>query len=212
MRRVVYLAETYSSFDVIITMFHPNRLSSPYRPSILLKRALILGMMIAGARSTFSSTNANSATVGRSVGKSSGSGQVLGLWWTSKKVLNDETRAVLSRSEGSETILSDMASKMNLVKKIRYSMLTLKCDFMDPTGTSVRYDLMKGSPKFLEYVDLVRELKFINMSEMSIDERKAFLINIYNSLVIHALVEGLLPKFPGGSLSRIQVKSIMNSE
>jgi Protein of unknown function, DUF547 len=182
------------------------------RPFIFLKRAFILGIMIAGAASsTISSPNANSATVGRTAGKSNGTGQVLGLWWTTKKVLNDGSRVVLPLSEVSEAVSSDMTSKDNLVKKIRYSMLTLKGDFMDPKGTSVRYDLMKESPKFLEYVDLVRELKFINMGEMSADERKAFLINIYNSLVIHALVEGLLPKFPGGSLSRIQVGFPSNS-
>lgn len=173
---------------------------------IILKRALILGMTIAcAARGTVSSSNANTAAIGRTAVKSNGSGQVLGLWWTTKKVLNDGSRVLLPPSGESETISNDMTSKNNLVKKIRYSMLNLKGDFMDPKGTSVRYDLMKESPKFLEYVDLVRELKFINMGEMSVEERKAFLINIYNSLVIHALVEGLLPKFPGGSLSRIQV-------
>jgi Protein of unknown function, DUF547 len=182
------------------------------QPLIFLKRAFILSIMIASAAtSTTSSSNANSAAVGRTAAKSNGSGQVMGLWWTSKKVLNDGSRVVLPPSEGSETVPTDAASKFNLVKKIRYSMLTLKGDFMDPKGTSVRYDLMKESPKFLEYVDLVRELKFINMGEMSVEERKAFLINIYNSLVIHALVEGLLPKFPGGSLSRIQVSLNSNS-
>lgn len=95
----------------------------------------------------------------------------------------------------------------SLVSKMRLTMLNLKGDFMDPSGSSVRYDLIKGSPKFQEYLSLTRQLKFVNMSEMNKNERKAFLINIYNSLVIHSLVEGLLKKFPGGSLSRLQMYS-----
>jgi hypothetical protein len=84
-------------------------------------------------------------------------------------------------------------------------MLSLKGDFMDALGTTVRYDLIKQSPQYQEYLALVRQLEFVDMSTMSLQERKAFLINTYNSLVIHALVEGLLKKFPGGTLSRLQV-------
>lgn len=132
------------------------------------------------------------------IGKSNSKGQVLGLWWTEKIVLNENLNTLSPRTT-SEIL------EMNLVTKIRYSMLSLKGDFMDPTGTSVRYDLIKKSPKFEEYLVLVRQLEYVNMKEMSILDRRAFLINIYNSLVIHALVEGMLKNFPGGSLSRIQV-------
>ena len=125
-------------------------------------------------------------------------GQVLGPWWTEKIVLNQNSATSTPRTPSE-------ISEMNLIKKIRYSMLSLKGDFMDPTGSSVRYDLIKESPKFQEYLVLVRQLEYVNLREMGTLERRAFLINIYNSLVIHALVQGMLKKFPGGSLSRIQV-------
>jgi hypothetical protein len=126
-------------------------------------------------------------------------GQVLGFWHTNRNVLNEVTEGSVD-SSSTESLTS-------LVSKMRLTMLNLKGDFMDASGTSVRYDLIKGSPKFQEYLSLTRQLKFVNMSEMNQNERKAFLINIYNSLVIHSLVEGLLKKFPGGSLSRLQMYS-----
>ena len=125
-------------------------------------------------------------------------GQVLGLWWTEKMILNENPATPTPRTPSE-------ISEMNLIKKIRYSMLSLKGDFMDPTGTSVRYDLIRESPNFQDYLVLVRQLEYVNIKEMGTLERRAFLINIYNSLVIHALVQGMLKKFPGGSLSRIQV-------
>ena len=88
------------------------------------------------------------------IGKSNSKGQVLGLWWTEKMVLNENLNTLSPRS-------TSEISEMNLVTKIRYSMLSLKGDFMDPTGSSVRYDLIKKSPKFEEYLVLVRQLSNI---------------------------------------------------
>jgi hypothetical protein len=133
-----------------------------------------------------------------SVQKSVEKGQVIGLWYTSKNVLND--------IPSKEPLTADQIMKTSvLISKMRFMMLSLKGDFMDEGGTSIRYDLIKGSPKFLEYIDLTHQLKFISMAQMSVNEKKAFLINIYNSLAIHSLVEGLLKPFPGGTLSRAQM-------
>lgn len=182
-------------------MLLQRKLSASSRSLVFLRCVTIIGLLSTRAGGAISSTNT------AMVHKSGGSGQVLGLWWTEKRVLNESPDASMSPSAEMAANTEDVTSRLDLVKKIRYTMLTMKGDFMDPTGSSVRYDLIKASPKFLEYLDLVRQLKFIDMSQMSVEERKAFLVNIYNSLVIHALVEGLLKKFPGGSLSRIQVES-----
>jgi hypothetical protein len=147
-------------------------------------------------------------TTARAVGGTSMKGQVIGFWRTDKKILNDRpTSAVPSQPSKDLNVPEEATSTQNLVTKIRYSLLSLKGDFMvaTATGTTVRYDLIKESPKFQEYLELVRQLEYVDMKEMTDDERKAFLINIYNSLVIHALVEGLLKSFPGGTLSRLQV-------
>ena len=161
------------------------------RTVIILHCFIIIRMMAANGSSQVSQSAPGGVKVGRPVSK----GQVLGVWWTDKNVLNE---APSQLPEGG-------VADTNLVAKIRYSMLSLKGDFMDDTGSTVRYDLIKKSPKFQEYLDLVRQLQYVNMIDMRDADRRAFLINIYNSLVIHALVEGLLKKFPGGSLSRVQV-------
>ena len=150
-------------------------------------------------------TMSKSATVSKQTNFSRDSGQVIGIWWTNKKILNRNTPDLDISSSGE--MIATATSK--LVKDIRYSLLTLKGDFMDSAGTTVRYDLIRKSQKFSDYLKLVRKLEFVNMNEMTLQERKAFLINIYNSLVIHALVEGLLGKFPGGSLSRLQVSTLL---
>ena len=149
-------------------------------------------------------TMSKSTTVSKQTNFSRDSGQVIGIWWTNKKVLNQNTPDLEISSSGE--MVATATSK--LVKDIRYSLLTLKGDFMDSAGTTVRYDLIRKSQKFSDYLQLVRKLEFVDMNEMTLQERKAFLINIYNSLVIHALVEGLLGKFPGGSLSRLQVSTL----
>lgn len=137
-------------------------------------------------------------------------GQVLGIWWTKKVVLNESPFLKSPPLNENETIIAvEEISKMKppLITQIRFSMLSLKGDFMDASGSTVRYDLIKESPKFLEYLELVQKLKYVDMNSMDKNERKAFLINIYNTLVIHSLVEGLLRSFPGGSLSRLQVNT-----
>lgn len=151
------------------------------------------------------STISKSAAVTKQTNFQKCSGQVIGIWWTEKHVLN-QNKPILSMPSGGEK--TDVGT-IDLVKDIRYSLLTLKGDFMDSAGTSVRYDMIQKSPKYLKYLELVHQLESVDMNEMTLQERKAFLINIYNSLVIHALVEGLLGKFPGGSLSRLQVSILV---
>lgn len=170
-------------------------------PKLRLKR-LSLYLTALLALSSLFRTMSRSAAVGK---QTNISGQVIGIWWTKKQILNPNTPGVDISSIGE--MVPTATSK--LVKDIRYSLLTLKCDFMDSAGTIVRYDLIRKSQKFSDYLQLVRKLEFVDMNEMTLQERKAFLINIYNSLVIHALVEGLLGKFPGGSLSRLQVSTLI---
>ena len=124
-------------------------------------------------------------------------GQVLGPWWTSKQVLNHEIDG--------ETRNKDPISAESLARSLRTSMLTLKSKYMAEDGSSVNYDALKESQAFKEYVRLAADLKRISLLDLSPAARKAFLINIYNSLCIHAITEGLLSTFPGGSLSRLKL-------
>lgn len=122
-------------------------------------------------------------------------GQVLGPWWTSKQVLN-EVQA------GAD---DEPVSAAALARSLRTSLLRLKSEYMAEDGSSVDYDALKRSEAFKEYVKLTADLKKISLLDLSPPARKAFLINVYNSLCIHALTEGLLGYFPGGSLSRLKL-------
>ena len=122
--------------------------------------------------------------------------QVLGPWWTNKKILNSSDKTAALTSGNSEE---------KLVSLMRKTMLRLKGEFMREDGSSVDYAGIRQSDLFKEYVGLAKELDNCSVLNLSVDERKAFFINIYNTLVIHALVENLLSSFPGGSLSRLQM-------
>ena len=47
---------------------------------------------------------------------------------------------------------------------------------------------MSRSPKFEEYVKATGELKRVDVSSLTVNQKKAFFVNIYNALVIHAFV------------------------
>ena len=51
---------------------------------------------------------------------------------------------------------------------------------------------MGKSEAFAEYVELTKQLRFVDMKSLSVQERKAFMINIYNSLTIHGLAKGVM--------------------
>lgn len=127
-------------------------------------------------------------------------GQVLGVWYAAKKILNEDIKSC-----NDNLMLNIPLSTSDLVKSIRLSMLDMKAQFMDGDGYSVNYIEMKASDKFSDYLSLSKHLSDLDVSRLSLAEKKAFFINIYNTLVIHALVEGLLETFPGGSLSRLKL-------
>ena len=60
---------------------------------------------------------------------------------------------------------------------------------MDDEGR-VKYLELKGSDPYRQYVEFSSQLKRINLDDMEEEgQRRAFFINIYNCLTIHALAE-----------------------
>ena len=49
---------------------------------------------------------------------------------------------------------------------------------MSEDGTSVNYESAKISKSFQEYIELVKNLKSISLRDLSVSEKKSFLINI----------------------------------
>lgn len=122
----------------------------------------------------------------------------LGPWWTNKCVLNDAN----GKPSG---FYSDGIAPAELVANMRQCILSLKGEYMDEKGLSVDYEGIRKSTRFQDYRQMACALKYLDVKSLNTLEKKAFFINIYNSLVIHALVEGLLQSFPGGTLSRLKL-------
>jgi len=88
----------------------------------------------------------------------------------------------------------------DIVKKLRVSITNLKGSHMSDDGSKVDYSQISTSPKFEDYCKTAALLKSIKPECFSEDKRKAFFINIYNSLTVHAMVYqaqiGILPDSP----------------
>ena len=97
---------------------------------------------------------------------------------------------------------------IDLIGKLRNSLLQLKAEFISEDGTSVDYKAMGKSEAFSEYQKLASKLKIIDLKPLENDktECKAFFINLYNVQMMHALVaQTNLPEKPLG----IEVKFIV---
>jgi len=87
-----------------------------------------------------------------------------------------------------------------IVKKLRVSITSLKGSHMSEDGSKVDYSRISTSPQFEEYCKIAALLKFIKPELFNEEKRKAFFINIYNSLTVHAMIYqaqiGHLPESP----------------
>lgn len=121
-------------------------------------------------------------------------GQVISLWYARKVVLN----------EGAQSTISESEPTVSLVEDIRKCMLDMKSSAMLSDGSAVDYESLRREPSFSTYLLLVNKLKFISLDQLSSKERKACLINIYNCLILHAIISGLL-NADGGTVSRLKL-------
>jgi len=109
-----------------------------------------------------------------------------------KVVLNGEDAAV-----GTEASSSNADE---ITRRMRISITQLKGKFMREDGKMVNYAAIGTSKEFTSYIQAARELKLIDLSQLSQEELKCLFVNVYNSLTVHALVhqytKGGLPKAP----------------
>ncbi|XP_042224719.1 uncharacterized protein LOC121868311 [Homarus americanus] len=86
-----------------------------------------------------------------------------------------------------QSCMLDNAAELS--ETLRKLILQLFSDHISLDGKVVNYKEMKDTEGFKEYVKLSRELQRVAVEKLDQDGRKAFFINIYNALVIHATVE-----------------------
>jgi hypothetical protein len=124
--------------------------------------------------------------------------QVLGFLWEDYVILNQGTEGGKSPSLHTDKIHpSDPENSLKkdpneITLRMKESLLALKAEHISSTGDSVNYRAMRSSPLFVQYLQIVHSLRFLDLTTLQKDERKAFFLNIYNSLVIHALVEEMV--------------------
>jgi len=85
-------------------------------------------------------------------------------------------------------------------RDLRRRMLRLKGEFLSDDGSRVDYGGMRASPAFAEFAEATAELQVVDPSALPPDERKAFFINIYNIIIIHATVALGAPRTGGDRL------------
>ncbi len=77
-----------------------------------------------------------------------------------------------------------------LAAALQSKLLSLKGQYYDPETGRVNYQDIRKSPEWSEVLSLTSALKTFNpRSFTSGDEKKAFWINLYNAIVINAIVE-----------------------
>lgn len=70
---------------------------------------------------------------------------------------------------------------------LRRKLLKLYDTHMSADGRQVNYTGLLHDKGFRSYVDSTAELQKVNLGDLSGDEMKCFWINVYNSLIVHAI-------------------------
>lgn len=125
-------------------------------------------------------------------------GQIIGFWYEPKVVLNDGDQKIF----GSEK--DEAPDAVALVEHLKKQMLEMKSIAMQDDGSAVNYDKIKSSPVFDKYLRLVIHLKDMQLEQLSTAQKKSCLINLYNCLLVHAIIHGLL-KDGEGTISRLKL-------
>jgi hypothetical protein len=140
-------------------------------------------------------------------------GQIIGLWWEDYVVLNRFPPKNIPRNSihPKEELKIDNNKQQDIItaeyicSKMKDSILALKSEHISSNGDQVNYSMMKSSPLFAQYLETSQLLHQLDLSILSSTERKAFFINIYNSLVIHSLVENMITENDDSIFKRLRM-------
>jgi hypothetical protein len=111
------------------------------------------------------------------------------MWFRSRIVLNAGTASQIPTEQSIDIALT-------------LAVADLKAKFIDAERGAVRYESIRGSEEFERYKDLTRGLRSFDLRSLKDrGARLAFWINIYNTAVIHGVIElGLVrsvKEYPG---------------
>jgi len=89
--------------------------------------------------------------------------------------------------------LKEPKPAVEVAHALRKAILDMYDEFLAPDGKGVDYAGLGKSDKFSTYEEISYELQRTNIVSLPENERKAFFINIYNTLMIHAYVRNGFP-------------------
>lgn len=105
---------------------------------------------------------------------------------SSSSVLN---APIIGAGANAEFAAGDAAE---MSKSLQKRMLTMMDDHLSEDGARVDYSALRISPAFAKFCDVAGKLRDLPASTLgataALDERKAFWVNLYNCLVMHATV------------------------
>lgn len=86
--------------------------------------------------------------------------------------------------------LPDMKPEIDIAAHLRSDINRLKGEFYDLEHGRVDYESMRSSDAYRQYAECSRLLREYDLSRLdSREERLAFWVNLYNTLVIHGIIE-----------------------
>ncbi|XP_066555910.1 uncharacterized protein LOC136746929 [Amia ocellicauda] len=84
-------------------------------------------------------------------------------------------------------VLNDIPPALEITSSLRKLMNKLKGTYMTNDGKGVDYSALRGSVMFQTYLLLTQQLRTVDLNTLAEDEKKAFFLNVYNALTIHAI-------------------------
>eukprot|EP00271_Cylindrocystis_brebissonii_P018069 TRINITY_DN4969_c0_g1_i1.p1 TRINITY_DN4969_c0_g1~~TRINITY_DN4969_c0_g1_i1.p1 ORF type:complete len:639 (-),score=117.84 TRINITY_DN4969_c0_g1_i1:279-2195(-) len=84
--------------------------------------------------------------------------------------------------------LRPVRAASEVAEDLRQKMLAMYEVALSADGRSIDYTSLSGSPTFAEYRRAAEELQRVDVLSLTRSEQLAFWINVYNSLVVHAII------------------------
>lgn len=116
------------------------------------------------------------------------------LFFETRKMLDPSLVVILNPSDQGidGNVIKDAVQIVSLSKDLHKQLLKLKGDFLQEGDGTVAYSAMRESSGFKEFRKNCSKLNNVDLSQLKEEmDKKAFFINVYNALTIHALAESV---------------------
>lgn len=82
---------------------------------------------------------------------------------------------------------TSVSKSRQVAEGLRQILLELYEAHLSPDGKGVRYSHLAADPLFRLFVTATAELRGVEVGPLGPEERKAFFLNTYNVIIVHAL-------------------------